>query len=252
MHLVNKFIYIIGLFFILPLCSIAQRNEVSINLSAFGYGSRITDTSEQYKQNAKGFNFHNTLCFTSIMKNDHLWEAGIGYEPNKQYGKVTKKMTNGVFNLENIEKSNRLVHTFSAMGRYGYCSYFQKLQLRSSFRFSIKYIDLGDAERSIENIDSVGNIGAYVKNTISDGYNVNLGAFVSQSFIYPIYKRILFGVDFNIGINNDNYFGAQTYAVESLNNGIYSSTKETLRYEKLRKYYLHFYPNISVRYAFGK
>jgi hypothetical protein len=249
MHLVNKFLFVS---LIVPSVVYAQTSEIAINLSSFSTVSNIIDTSIKDQFHAYGFGASTTISFTKLLKNDHFWEAGIGYDPNNQYSTKVKKMTDGVINYDNISKTKRRNQSGSILLGYGFCNQIQKLQLRSSFKFTTRYIQRGTYFSSIENIDSIGNIGAYQKYAVTDGYDINLGLFASQQFIYPIYKRFLICVDFNIGINNDNFFGAQIRTLDSYNLGVYSNEYYKDNYYKVSTYYIHFYPGISVKYAFGK
>jgi hypothetical protein len=242
------------LFFCCPILVFGQQKEISIGVHSFNLRTTISDTITGYQQKGSYLtNFSNGIGFTYFIRPQKYIEASIGFAPLHSSLRYSHKIVENGNNYLRVNTTNQTNYsTYSFIG-YGITQQFSKVQWRSAIKLSIQHLDIGTFTRNEEVFDSVGNIISYRRNTSTDGYYTNIGAYMVNSFVLPIYKKILFSADLNIGYHNDNYYGVHTEEYnEKKTNNTYSNINRKYNYKKNTVYYFNYYPSISIRYAFGK
>jgi hypothetical protein len=242
------------LFFIFPILTFGQIKEVSIGLHRFHYRSTSTDTINGYKSKGNYLStLNNGIGFTYFVRPTKFIEASIGYAPLHSQLRYTRNIIENGLPYLRVNTTNETNYSTYGFVGYGISNSLGKVQWRVACRLSVQHLKKGAFTRNEEVFDAAGNIVSFRRNTETNGYNVNIGAFMTNSFVLPIYKRFALAADFSVGYVNENYYGTylKVFDLQTLSGNV-SNITEKRDYKKNANTYFYYYPSISIRYAFGK
>lgn len=237
---------IVFLFLLITSTSFSQRSEVGVSLTDFNLTRDTYKTSDtsQIGNERRSRGLQPLLTYNHINSNAIDRFIQVGYFYTKGTG--DDKIQNVYYKSQSVYKS-----TYIKVG-IAKRNYFNNLIVVTGVNIPFQYYF--DKYTTVTTTTYDNNNQLYTINVTKDreAPQFDVGLFLNGSIFYPVYKNILVGAEFNLGVNAQIINGQRVLKTEYTN---YQDPKQTfertteVNYKNAFNASLVLMPQISIRYS---